>query len=152
MWGVPFFVTFQESEASRVLARYHANNGNERDQIVVYEMAQIRHALRMDKEFGDMNPWRILVATPGNRRRLMIIITIGVFSQLRWDLLLQSHVSIYRFLTWSKKREWFGIILPERCFGRCWYYGFIYPGCDKLWLAGKFYSSKHLGIVADIIL
>ena len=73
----------QESRAARILAKYHANGGDERDPLVVFEMAQIRQALRLEKEFKQGANWFSLFRTPGNRKRLRIIIAIALFSQWR---------------------------------------------------------------------
>ena len=45
-------VILQEGQAARTLAKYHANGGDERDPLVVFEIAQIRHALRMEEEIN----------------------------------------------------------------------------------------------------
>lgn len=73
----------RESQAARVLARYHAYGGDERDPLVIFEMAQIRHALRIEREYSKGTQWQSLIATPGNRRRMRIIIAIALFSQWR---------------------------------------------------------------------
>ncbi|KAG6820962.1 hypothetical protein H0H93_009198 [Arthromyces matolae] len=39
-----------EGKAAAILAKYHANAGDERDPLVVFELAQIRHAIRMEEE------------------------------------------------------------------------------------------------------
>ena len=73
----------QESEASRILARYHADSGDERDPLVVFEMAQIRHALKLEKDANTSTSFLTLFATPGNRKRMLIIIALAIFSQWR---------------------------------------------------------------------
>ena len=47
-------------------------------------MAQIRHAVRTDKESGPRTSWVALVSTPGNRKRMMIVVALAVFSQWRY--------------------------------------------------------------------
>ena len=74
----------QEREATRILCKYHANGGDEHNPLVVFEMAQIRHAVRVDKETSAAQSWAALVSTPGNRKRMMIIIALAVFSQWRY--------------------------------------------------------------------
>ena len=44
-------------------------------------MAQIRHALKLEKEFSNGTSWMAFFRTPGNRRRLLIIVAIALFSQ-----------------------------------------------------------------------
>ena len=73
----------RESQAARILARYHAYGSDERDPLVVFEMAQIRHALRLERNYSAGTRWFSLVATPGNRRRMRIIVAIALFSQWR---------------------------------------------------------------------
>jgi MFS family permease len=68
-------------EASSILSRFHANNGGEHDPLVVFEMAEIQHAIRIEKEIHAGSSWLCLVATPGNRKRMMIVVALAVFSQ-----------------------------------------------------------------------
>lgn len=49
----------------------------------MFEMAQIRHALKLEKEASRIYSWRILFATPGNRKRMRLIVALAVFSQWR---------------------------------------------------------------------
>jgi hypothetical protein len=74
---------FQESQASKILAQYHANRGDERDPLIVFEMAQIRHALNVEREISEKLTFFQLWSTPGNLKRLRIIIAIAIFSQWR---------------------------------------------------------------------
>lgn len=78
----------REGQAARILARFHASGGDERDPLVVFEMAQIRHALKLEREFSRTTSWFGLLATPGNRKRMRIIIAIALFSQ--WRCLLPA--------------------------------------------------------------
>jgi hypothetical protein len=48
--------------------------------LVEYEFEEIRAALARDKEASNVG-WMTLVKTPGNRRRLRIMIAIAFFSQ-----------------------------------------------------------------------
>ena len=72
----------QEGKAAAVLGKYHGDGG-ERVPLVVFELAQIRHAIRMEEETNTSGSYFSLVSTPGNRRRMRIIIAIAVFSQWR---------------------------------------------------------------------
>lgn len=69
----------REDEALHILAYYHAN-GNDQHPLVQFEFQEIRSAIeseRAQKQTG----WLQLVKTPGNRRRMRIIIAIAFFSQ-----------------------------------------------------------------------
>ncbi|KAI0032687.1 hexose transporter [Vararia minispora EC-137] len=70
----------REQQALKTLAYYHAN-GNEQDPLVEFEFEEIKAALRFDREVSSNVNWASLLKTPGNRRRLRIIIAIAFFSQ-----------------------------------------------------------------------
>lgn len=72
-----------EGKASKILAKYHANAGDEHDPLVVFELAQIRHAIRMEEEATRITSWLTLFSTPGNRKRMRLIVAIAIFSQWR---------------------------------------------------------------------
>ena len=59
-------------------------------------MAQIRHALHVEREVSERSTFFQLWSSPGNLKRLRIIIAIAIFSQWRSVSLLQIH-HIYHF-------------------------------------------------------
>ncbi|KAF7552854.1 hypothetical protein G7Z17_g4031 [Cylindrodendrum hubeiense] len=65
-------------EAKAVLVKYHAN-GDDEDEFVNLEFQQMRTIIEaeVDNETG----WKALVTSPGNRKRLLIIVCLGIFSQ-----------------------------------------------------------------------
>ncbi|KAF8968146.1 general substrate transporter [Flammula alnicola] len=69
-----------ESRAAAVLVKYHARGSDERDPLVTFEMAQIRHAIRLEEEINASTSYWSLFSTPGNRKRMRIIMAIAVFS------------------------------------------------------------------------
>ncbi|KIJ14336.1 L-arabinose isomerase [Paxillus involutus ATCC 200175] len=83
-----------ESQAASILARYHVNGGHKRDSLVVFEMAQIRHALKSEKEEFAGSSYYTCFATPANRRRMLIIIGLGVFSQWSGNGLVSYYIGI----------------------------------------------------------
>ncbi|KAI0754445.1 hexose transporter [Daedaleopsis nitida] len=70
----------KETQALRTLAYYHAD-GDESDPLVLYEFEEIKAAIKMDQETKKNVGWKALVATKGNRKRMVIIIAIAWFSQ-----------------------------------------------------------------------
>ncbi|KZS92516.1 hexose transporter [Sistotremastrum niveocremeum HHB9708] len=70
----------REQEALETLAYYHAN-GNKEDPLVVYQMEEIKTAIRLEREVNDNVGWTTLFRTPGNRRRFRVILAIAFFSQ-----------------------------------------------------------------------
>ncbi|KAG1750805.1 hypothetical protein EDB19DRAFT_1629015 [Suillus lakei] len=83
-----------ESQAAHVLAQYHANGRNECDHLVAFEMAQIRHALNLEREIAFSPSYLTCFATPGNRRRMFIVISIAIFSQWSGNGLVSSYINI----------------------------------------------------------
>ncbi|CAE6440914.1 unnamed protein product [Rhizoctonia solani] len=72
----------REEEAVRVLAKYHAiNRGDINDELVQFEREEIKEALRLEAEAASSTSYLSLLRTPGNRRRLRIVVAIAFFSQ-----------------------------------------------------------------------
>ncbi|ETW81156.1 MFS sugar transporter [Heterobasidion irregulare TC 32-1] len=70
----------REAQALKTLAYYHAN-GNAQDPLVEYEFEEIKAAIKLDREVAADVGWLSLVRTPGNRKRMRIIVAIAFFSQ-----------------------------------------------------------------------
>ncbi|KAG9313586.1 hexose transporter [Chiua virens] len=70
----------RHDEALRTLAYYHAD-GNESDPLVQYEFQEIKAALEYDRTVVSNIGWKSLFTTPGNRKRMRIIVAIAFFSQ-----------------------------------------------------------------------
>ncbi|KAG2074267.1 general substrate transporter [Suillus decipiens] len=83
-----------ESQATRILARYHANGSSESGHLVAFEMAQIRHAHNVERKIASSPSFLTCFATPGNRRRVFIIISIAIFSQWSGNGLVSSYINI----------------------------------------------------------
>ncbi|EKM58308.1 uncharacterized protein PHACADRAFT_252522 [Phanerochaete carnosa HHB-10118-sp] len=99
VWFIPESPRFliakgRESEAARVLARFHANGGSTRDPLVVFEMAQIRHALKLERQVAKEITWSTLFTTPGNRKRMRIIVALAVFSQWSGNGLVSYYINL----------------------------------------------------------
>ncbi|KIM39830.1 hypothetical protein M413DRAFT_184713 [Hebeloma cylindrosporum] len=84
----------RDSEAAAVLAKYHANGNNERDPLVRFEMAQIRHAIRIEEEINRSTTFWSLFSTSGNRKRMRIILGIAVFSQWSGNGLVSFYINL----------------------------------------------------------
>jgi MFS family permease len=70
----------REVEALQVLAYYHAD-GDEQDPLVQYEYEEIKTAIDLDRAAATSVGWMSFVKTSSNRKRLMIIVALGWFSQ-----------------------------------------------------------------------
>jgi len=97
IWFVPESPRFliakgKEEQAHKVLADVHAN-GNFDDEVVQLEMAEIRDTLVMEKEL-EGNGWMELIKTPGNRHRLIILLSLGFFSQWSGNGLISYYLKL----------------------------------------------------------
>ncbi|TCD71904.1 hypothetical protein EIP91_000036 [Steccherinum ochraceum] len=70
----------KEEKALQTLAYYHAD-GNEQDPLVQFEFNEIKSAIDLDREVSANVGWKSLIATPGNRKRMAIIVALAFFSQ-----------------------------------------------------------------------
>lgn len=66
-------------EAREILVKFHAG-GDEESPLVKTELLEISAALEMEST-ANQSTWKALIATPGNRKRTFIAVTMGVFSQ-----------------------------------------------------------------------
>lgn len=67
------------NEARSILVKHHAG-GDEKDPLIDVELLEISNALDMEKEVHSTG-WGSLLATPGNRKRTYIAVTLGIFAQ-----------------------------------------------------------------------
>ncbi|KII86878.1 hypothetical protein PLICRDRAFT_55774 [Plicaturopsis crispa FD-325 SS-3] len=70
----------RDAQALKTLAYYHAD-GDEEDPLIKYEFEEIKTAIDLDRQVASNVGWKALVATPGNRRRMRIIVALAFFSQ-----------------------------------------------------------------------
>ncbi|PVH71327.1 sugar transporter [Cadophora sp. DSE1049] len=66
-------------EAKNILVEYH--NGSVHDAFIDYEIEEIVSTLRMEKEAQESTSFMDMLKTKGNRHRLLISITLGIFAQ-----------------------------------------------------------------------
>lgn len=70
----------RQEEALDILAKYQAN-GNKQDAVIQFEYAEIRAAIKQEKD-NSRGRYMDLINTKGNRMRLFICVCCGLFSQL----------------------------------------------------------------------
>ncbi|KAJ3575377.1 hypothetical protein NP233_g1138 [Leucocoprinus birnbaumii] len=82
----------REEQALKTLAYYHAN-GNTEDPLVEFEFEEIKAAIAFDRDVASNVGWMALVKTPGNRRRMRIIIALAFFSQWSGNGLISYYLN-----------------------------------------------------------
>jgi MFS family permease len=83
----------REEESRRIITRYHANNDHT-DCLVALEIEEIKVALHLEAEMAKDSEWISFFATKGNRRRLLIILCVGFFSQWSGNGLSSYYLAI----------------------------------------------------------
>lgn len=67
-------------EARRMLVKFHAG-GDEGSQLVAFEIEEISQGLAAERKARPQARWIDCVRTPGNRYRLFLSVSLGVFAQ-----------------------------------------------------------------------
>jgi len=67
-------------EARQVLTKWHGG-GDEDSQLVSYEMIEITTTIQQEKNATSSASYSEMFKTPGNRHRLFISVTLGIFGQ-----------------------------------------------------------------------
>ncbi|KAK5131131.1 hypothetical protein LTR08_001279 [Meristemomyces frigidus] len=70
----------KNEEALQMLAKHHAD-GNELDETVIFEYAEIKETIRLESEARHSSSYLDFFRTKGNRYRFFLLITLGLFSQ-----------------------------------------------------------------------
>lgn len=83
----------RREEAHKILADFHAG-GDRNSPLVLFEMAEIEHALTIEADTMSQNSWLDLVKTAANRKRTLIAVIVGFGAQ--WNGV--NIISYYLFL------------------------------------------------------
>ncbi|CCG82767.1 Sugar transporter [Taphrina deformans PYCC 5710] len=97
IWWVPESPRYliskgRNEQAFDILAKYHAN-GDHTSKLVQFEYDEVRKTLEVESVVGAQNGWMEIIRTPANRKRLGIIIALGVFSQWSGNGLVSYYLS-----------------------------------------------------------
>ncbi|KAH7146314.1 sugar transporter [Dactylonectria macrodidyma] len=70
----------RNEEAAEILSKYHAG-GDRQSAIVTCQMTEIENTITAEKEAASSGSYSDMIKTPGNRHRLFISISLGIFAQ-----------------------------------------------------------------------
>ncbi|TFY80744.1 hypothetical protein EWM64_g3268 [Hericium alpestre] len=82
----------RDQQAIKTLAYYHAD-GNEDDPLVQFEYQEIKTQIDLDRHVAAKVGYKSLFTTPGNRRRMAIIVALGFFSQWSGNGLISYYLT-----------------------------------------------------------
>ncbi|KAJ5613276.1 hypothetical protein N7510_006470 [Penicillium lagena] len=81
----------RHEEARSFLVRYHAG-GDVAAPLVAFQMDEIARSITMERESSNSTTWLDMLRTKGNRHRLFISLTLGIFAQWNgmqvWNLVM----------------------------------------------------------------
>ncbi|KAL4799951.1 general substrate transporter [Aspergillus venezuelensis] len=77
-------------DAFDTLVKYHGN-GDRSDKFCDWEFYEIQNTIRLERE-NSGNSWLLLVKTPGNRKRLLLIALVSFFSQCSGNGLVSYYI------------------------------------------------------------
>ncbi|GKT67014.1 hexose transporter [Colletotrichum tofieldiae] len=80
-------------EALAILAKYHAN-GDADHPTVKFEYREIRDTIRLERVANEHSSYLDFFRSPGNRYRLMILISLGIFSQWSGNAIISNYTNI----------------------------------------------------------
>lgn len=106
----------KNEEALAILIKYHAE-GDASSPLAHAEMAQITETIKTEKEVSKQS-WLAVLSTPGMRRRFLITVFIGLFTQLSGNTLLSYYSSVlFEMMGYTESSVKTRINLANSCWG-----------------------------------
>lgn len=110
LWWIPESPRFlvakdRQDEALQILAKYHAN-GNVDHPTVQFEFREIRDTIKAEQEADDSTKYIDFFKTRGNRYRLAVLLSLGLFSQWSGNGVVSNYSArLYKNAGISNARE-----------------------------------------------
>lgn len=82
----------KNEKALAILAKYHGN-GNANHPTVQFEYREIRETLRLELEHRKTSSYSEFFKTKGNRYRLAVLLSLGIFSQWSGNAIISNYTS-----------------------------------------------------------
>lgn len=106
----------RDEEAFAVLVKYHAE-GDASSTLVQAEMAQIRSTIKLEME-NSKQTWFDMLRTAGMRRRVLISVFLGLFTQLSGNTLLSYYQSLlFNLMGYTSSYTKTRINIANQCWG-----------------------------------
>ncbi|RSL58220.1 hypothetical protein CEP54_007864 [Fusarium duplospermum] len=103
-------------EAAAILVKYHAE-GDANSQLVQAEIVQIRETIKTEMEVSKQS-WLDLLRTSGMRRRVLVTVFIGLFTQLSGNTLISYYSGIlFQMMGYTSNYAKTRINLAYACWG-----------------------------------
>ena len=83
----------RDEEALAIITKWHCK-GDTADPLLAFEYDEIREAIRIEREAKTSSSYLALFKTPGNRRRMRIIIPFAIFSQWSGSGLISYYLTL----------------------------------------------------------
>ena len=83
----------RHDEALKIFATYHGQ-GNPNHPTVQFEYREVRETLKIELEHSRTSSYFDFFKTPGNRYRLMILISLGFFSQWSGNAIISNYANL----------------------------------------------------------
>ncbi len=83
----------KHEKALDILAKYHAN-GDREDPTVQFEYREIKETIRLELETRNNSTYLDFFRTRGNRYRLIVLLSLGIFSQWSGNAIISNYQSI----------------------------------------------------------
>lgn len=83
----------KHDRALKILAKYHAN-GNENHPTVQYEFREIKETIALEYEHKKNSSYLDFFRTKGNRYRLAVLLSLGIFSQWSGNAIISNYANL----------------------------------------------------------
>ncbi|KAJ5684913.1 hypothetical protein N7536_007532 [Penicillium majusculum] len=98
VWWIPesprYYVSKDQPEKALKMLAYYNAQGDESDEVVQLEFTEITTAIAMEKNGENSGSYVDFLRTPGNRKRLLIIISFGLFAQWSGNGLVSYYLNL----------------------------------------------------------
>jgi hypothetical protein len=106
----------RHEEAAAILYKYHAE-GNSNSLLVQAEMTQIQSTLALEMECANQS-WIDVMMTPGMRRRVLIAVMVGFFTQTSGNTLISYYSNVlFRMMGHESNEAKLIINFSNNCWG-----------------------------------